>query len=797
MKKKLFGYLTLAFAIMSIGLVGSCRDYDEDVFRVKQELKDADSDLYDTIIKRYNWSLDSLRALRTDVNAKFDDINSTLEEMDSTMQALAKRDSVINDSLQKLYQQTKQADADLNDRVDSVAQVLDSLNHVVDSLVNLNHHNPYDDSLLLANDSILSALIDSLAALNHHDPYDDSLLSALIDSLANLNHHDPYDDSLLLKHDTILFDSIESFYNHFLIIDSTLTAIQDTLDSVLVLVDTLNNRVNRLMDQVNDLMNAENKRITSLYVQGALNPTFGYFALPGGIKNNILMGYYGEAAYDAEFPAIDGTSPSSALIYDTPSAYMLSATEAANIGTVTPISLAAGDVIPANNDTVALGKIYLTVNPNEVEIDSTYTFKFVNSIGEESKATIGELTHSSDKLQFGFRTRGASTDSTGFYEAPVTVLANDVESIKPEISVDPAQLKAVVKKLMNKQIDLGGIAGAVFDLFQTKLDAQAVKTTWTDSLGTHNITSYYDVAATAVKPLSFSAMNGMGAGISIPTISPIGDLSTFVPTFVMPDLGDFDITGVTITIPSITFTSLGNVIVEFSNPSLGTQSADLTDLGTKLAGELAGFTDATQTEINSEINAMIAQINLWVTNKLNKIEINMDAGVNGMLDDLKNNINSAFSGYISKLNSITGRINSMINRLNSVLSTSGAGAILQPILVYEGVDGNMHPVSNDAAHPSVANGAVGKQMILYPTSYSAELLAPAYKKYIAIVDVTDGGTMTTSTNSNCGSYFNQVIDGGRYGIDFKPEAAGTYVIYYSAIDYNGRIAANRFYIKVQ
>ena len=138
----------------------------------------------------------------------------------------------------------------------------------------------------------------------------------------------------------------------------------------------------------------------------------------------------------------------------------------------------------------------------------------------------------------------------------------------------------------------------------------------------------------------------------------------------------------------------------------------------------------------------------------------------------------------------------MASRLNSIIS-QGAGALLQPVLVYEGVDGNMHPVSNDAAHPSVATGAVGQNLILYPTTFSAELLAPAYKKYVAIVDVTDGGTMTTSTNSNCGTYFNQVIDGGRYGIDFKPEAAGTYVIYYSAIDYNGRIAANRFYIKVQ
>ncbi|MBQ0095653.1 MAG: hypothetical protein KBT49_07725 [Bacteroidetes bacterium] len=794
MKKKLFGYLTLAFAIMSIGLVGSCRDYDEDVFRVKQELKDADSDLYDTIISRYNMAFDSIRSrykvlmdsidtladrqerCRINCNTRFDSVFRTLDTIKGRIDTLDMRVDSLKDTL---YYRTDSLRKDVDSLYSKTEYILSKIDTIIWKMDTLSKR---IDTVNLRVDTV-NLRVDTL--------------DLRIDTL------DLRIDTLKLRIDTVFMSidtlrrRVDTLYMSIDTIKRRLDTLGWRIDTLKLRIDTLEMRVDTLEHRVDSLFDAEKKRITSLYVQGALNPTFGYFALPGGIKNNILMGYYGEAAYDAEFPAIDGTSPSSALIYDTPSAYMLSATEAANIGTVTPISLAAGDVIPANNDTVALGKIYLTVNPNEVEIDSTYTFKFVNSIGEESKATIGELTHSSDKLQFGFRTRGASTDSTGFYEAPVTVLANDVESIKPEISVDPAQLKAVVKKLMNKQIDLGGIAGAVFDLFQTKLDAQAVKTTWTDSLGTHNITSYYDVAATAVKPLSFSAMNGMGAGISIPTISPIGDLSTFVPTFVMPDLGDFDITGVTITIPSITFTSLGNVIVEFSNPSLGTQSADLTDLGTKLAGELAGFTDATQTEINSEINAMIAQINLWVTNKLNKIEINMDAGVNGMLDDLKNNINSAFSGYISKLNSITGRINSMINRLNSVLSTSGAGAILQPILVYEGVDGNMHPVSNDAAHPSVANGAVGKQMILYPTSYSAELLAPAYKKYIAIVDVTDGGTMTTSTNSNCGSYFNQVIDGGRYGIDFKPEAAGTYVIYYSAIDYNGRIAANRFYIKVQ
>ena len=794
MKKKLFGYLTLAFAIMSIGLVGSCRDYDEDVFRVKQELKDADSDLYDTIISRYNMAFDSIRSrykvlmdsidtladrqerCRINCNTRFDSVFRTLDTIKGRIDTLDMRVDSLKDTL---YYRTDSLRKDVDSLYSRTAYILNKI-----------------DTIILKMDT-LSKRIDTVNLRVDTVNLRVDTLDLRIDTL------DLRIDTLKLRIDTVFMSidtlrrRVDTLYMSIDTIKRRLDTLGWRIDTLKLRIDTLEMRVDTLEHRVDSLFDAEKKRITSLYVQGALNPTFGYFALPGGIKNNILMGYYGEAAYDAEFPAVDGTSPTSALIYDTPSAYMLSATEAANIGSVASISLTAGDVIPANNDTVALGKIYLTVNPNEVEIDSTYTFKFVNSLGQESKATIGELTPSSDKLQFGFRTRGASADSTnGFYEAPVTVLASDVESIAPEIGVSVDQLKAIVQKLRNKQLDLSGIAGAVFDLFQTKLDAQAVKTTWTDSLGTHNITSYYDVAATAVKPLSFSAMSGMGGSISIPTISPIGDLSSFIPSFTMPSLGTLSIGNVNITINKITLTDLGGINVTFSDPTIGSQTVDLNNLRTVLQNNLNDFTDATEAEINSKINALIDEIEAEVDSKLRKIEINMQTSVNNLLADLETNIGNSFNGYISKLNTIIGKFNSMASRLNSIIS-QGAGALLQPVLVYEGVDGNMHPVSNDAAHPSVATGAVGQNLILYPTTFSAELLAPAYKKYIAIVDVTDGGTMTTSTNSNCGTYFNQVIDGGRYGIDFKPEAAGTYVIYYSAIDYNGRIAANRFYIKVQ
>ena len=106
MKKKLFGYLALAFAIMSIGLVGSCRDYDEDVFRVKQELKDADSDLYDTIISRYGMTLDSIRS----------------------------RYKILMDSIDTLADRQERCRINCNNRFDSVFRTLDTIKGRIDTL---------------------------------------------------------------------------------------------------------------------------------------------------------------------------------------------------------------------------------------------------------------------------------------------------------------------------------------------------------------------------------------------------------------------------------------------------------------------------------------------------------------------------------------------------------------------------------------------------------------------------------------------------------------------------------------
>lgn len=757
MKKKLFGYLTLAFAIMSIGLVGSCRDYDEDVFRVKQELKDADSDLYDTIISRYNMLVDSVQDLRKDVNAQFVTVNNTIQQIDSTMKSndsiLASQDSIIADSLRKLYNYTWLADSAIKVKVDSI------------------------DSVLYVWDSIFAV----------HD---------------SINH---YYDSVLMKHDSILFDTITVIWdsisahsdslaahrNWLIRIDSTLTAVHDTLDSVKVRVDTLYARLARLEDKVEDLYNAEQKRITSLYVQGALNPTFGYFALPGGIKNNILMGYYGKATYSTSFPADD--SDNSACVNE---AMALTSAELARLGSGFQESIAGGSPIPA--DTVKLGKLYLTINPNEVELDTTYKFALVNSIGEVSKAVLDSLKPCSDKLQFGY-TRAEGSESNGFYEADVYVLPADVESIKPEVTVEADQLKAIAQKLKNRQLDLGGIAGAVFQLFQTKLDAEAVRTTWTDSLGTHNITSYYDVAATAIKPLSYNAMNGLGSGYSFPHINPIGDLSSFVPSFTMPDFGTINIGGASISIADVVLTIPGSINVTYSAMGGVPATVDLTDFKAALQHDLDGFVDATEASIEAQIDAIIASIQAEVNAKLASMSGQMQSSINDMLNDLSNNISSSFNGYISKMNAIINKINALTSRLNGILS-NGAGAFLQPLLVYEGADKSMHPMSTDKNLPSTFVGS--GNITLYPTSYSAELLAPAYKKFVAVVnawanDDASKATVQSAIDAANSGDFKTVFDGSQYGINFVGQAGYTYEIYYSGIDYDGYISAQRFYVTVK
>lgn len=82
---------------------------------------------------------------------------------------------------------------------------------------------------------------------------------------------------------------------------------------------------------------------------------------------------------------------------------------------------------------------------------------------------------------------------------------------------------------------------------------------------------------------------------------------------------------------------------------------------------------------------------------------------------------------------------------------------------------------------------------LLPTSWSAEVLAPAFKKFVAITEV-DGSPVSANDPVNAG-LLGKVIPGSVKEIPFTIEPGKTYKIQYSAMDYDGNIRTLNYVIK--
>jgi hypothetical protein len=151
----------------------------------------------------------------------------------------------------------------------------------------------------------------------------------------------------------------------------------------------------------------------------------------------------------------------------------------------------------------------------------------------------------------------------------------------------------------------------------------------------------------------------------------------------------------------------------------------------------------------------------------------------------------------------------VIDRVTSVISEPNSK--LQPVLLFTQNTGKSAIVSASQAVPTTfkvsGSGVQGTTVIA--TSYTGELLAPAFKKYIAVVDVINGSKSAQGGDADClaaaklannaQANFATVLDGGQRGAVFTTDAkyAGyTYEIAYAALDYSGKMVTRRFFVKV-
>ncbi len=567
-----------------------------------------------------------------------------------------------------------------------------------------------------------------------------------------------YDNALKVVNEALA--SLQEQINKLSFEGLTMKEVQDYLTPI---VNGLENKIKAVQDDLDEfkkLFNATTdalkNKITSIELQATNSPVFGYFAVPVGMQSNILAAFYGE-------PAANGGSGDVYFPSDRNASYVFSNQVISDkafevLGGKGIVTKTTYDKYIMDESEGNAGTLYLTINPAEVDF-SGITPILVNSRDKESGITLSPITPSNKVLTFGVSR--AERVYNGFYEAKATLDPSKVEDVKPNFDIN--DLKPLAKQILKeKNIDLTNIYYTLQDELEDVLVRNGVKVEWSDTLGDHKVYSNYGIAATAIPALSFNFL----ADTEGPCITPIGALNI-----------DVDLKLSYSSVGTIDYT-VGDLYVTIDGKTYVVEGLDgLNGLIEKM--------DAAHADLSGDINKLIDQIKDQVEENVEKAE-----------DKINNKV-------ISKVNKVIKKINFYLQNPNN---------LLQPFLAYEN-EGAYHHMSMSAAIPTEFKFGTGNAIELIPTSYTAEILAPAFQKFVAVTNVIapDFSASAQGGDATClalaqyvnkeGNYMNTVIPGKQTGIVFAPDPAHKegyiYEITYAAVDYNGYNVAKKFYVRVK
>ena len=305
------------------------------------------------------------------------------------------------------------------------------------------------------------------------------------------------------------------------------------------------------------------------------------------------------------------------------------------------------------------------------------------------------------------------------------------------------------------------MGSALLKLVQDVTPAYALMGSWTDesSNTVHNVYSQYNVAATAIKPLSFNFMNGYKV-YTLPGMEKLQDLvgemidkikikvnfandTDFSKYKDIITLADFDIDS---KVPDGTFTaSFHFTLVDNDDKEvyvlvMGTDGKYYwkgTDgrLYDKTTGNIVAVNVEAESiklkgkvsedltpEARETLKKLISseQANNLV-NLLNDVASlgNIDSKVRTSISDAKEDTKSQINSYITRANN---KLTNWFNRLPGIMHLALIG----------GSDDMIGLLSQSKKMPTKAPSTTLK---LVPTTYNLELLGPAYAKFVAVTDV--------------------------------------------------------------
>lgn len=551
-------------------------------------------------------------------------------------------------------------------------------------------------------------------------------------------------------------------------------------------------KVQAVYDQAFDYL--VNKNLTSIAINATENPVLGYYnAAFLGSKLNLVSSFYGTAAAQNQ-----------------------------------DWDITKGEFL--NNGDA--GKIYITLNPNEIDPECITDLKLVDSQGNEAKGfKLGDIQTTDRVLTYGF-TKAASAN--GFYEVPVlaTDPANDDFSLnKGELKEAAKNVLAKLKNPKESNLNLSQIATTLYRSVNNQLKAYTVKATYylydptvTNEDGSkgalvekHQVAPTYDMAAFAVKPLSFNtlkdnqSLKNLGLALDkymLPTLSD--KLGKFMNAL------DFQIkneNGKQIKMYSMVS---GKNVYAYQNGknvvivNIGTGDS-FTLENTQISKDLSGFNydhniyEFYQDWYQASDGNYYPTYGLKPKNDLvteNYERVYVLETTDNTIDELIGSINDqigtqlqpvkdAITNAATKWDNAITPVNNLLHKINAHISD--VNQLLQPTMLYKSSK------TGDWNTLSTLKGKLGTRMtgtgstVLVATSWTGELLAPAYKKSVYVKGNPAGAKVTLMDGTTPAKKF----AGSTQKVLFKATAPGNYTIVYEAVDYSGVSAKKEYYIHVE
>ncbi|MDO4335699.1 MAG: hypothetical protein Q4C37_07725 [Bacteroidales bacterium] len=588
----------------------------------------------------------------------------------------------------------------------------------------------------------------------------------------------------------IAFEQIEGAYAFttlvWQIMEENDAALQDQIDGLLTSIVALEDQFDILTMRIDEL-------ITGILLQATDSPVFGNFSLPLGVQSNMLFNWF------FENKGMGYTFPNAAPEYAYNTAEILDGgrdvVSAEDVATAIASKNSTFAVPEGYTDTF-LGNLYMTINPIGHQVLDGKTFYLETSKGVEGRLPFTlDVKPSDEELMFGTR-----SVENGFYASEVVVPGEAEQIAAVKVNMDE-KLKEAGKAVINERSKraLLNFLQAVYDQVNTSFPRYAVRAEWPGadkaSRKMYSVLSNYDLGVATAKPLSYAFLDGKGTDHRLRHIGHIANLF-----YQLKENGDLHF----------------SIDASGYHMDITIQAANQTYVGAK---DIAIVVDGT-TYYPESVDGINASINAGVKNALDKAGLQMTEDVNKQIDKIVADITSKVNGKIDSVLGQLGdksepwfqRLNKLVDLYNRVADKVNAflaepNEYLQPAMFYKTADG-IGMVSNAKEDPTVFVNGGGPAFVLYPSSYTAEVVAPAYKKMIACINVIDNATGNYVANGrDLAKQFNAtsdglavVLEGSTYCITVPGAAVKsgyTYEIMYQALDYSGVTSTRKFYIKVK